>query len=184
MKDLSLSMLDLAQNSVRAGARHLVIEVDSQPEADSLSFSLADDGSGMDERTLKRVQDPFYTTRTTRKVGLGIPLFKEGTEQAGGCFSLKSELGRGTVIQGSYQLSHLDRPPLGDLAGSLFTLVTANPELDFICTFRRGRESFVFDTRQIRKELDGVPLDIPEVQAWMKAYIDEGVNALFGGNTL
>ncbi len=184
MKDLSLYMLDLAQNSVRAGARHLVIEVDSQPEADSLSFSLADDGSGMDERTLKRVQDPFYTTRTTRKVGLGIPLFKEGTEQAGGCFSLKSELGRGTVIQGSYQLSHLDRPPLGDLAGSLFTLVTANPELDFICTFRRGRESFVFDTRQIRKELDGVPLDIPEVQAWMKAYIDEGVNALFGGNTL
>lgn len=184
MKDLSLYMLDLAQNSVRAGARHLVIEVDSQPEADSLSFSLADDGSGMDERTLKRVQDPFYTTRTTRKVGLGIPLFKEGTEQAGGCFSLKSELGRGTVIQGSYQLSHLDRPPLGDLAGSLFTLVTANPELGFICTFRRGRESFVFDTRQIRKELDGVPLDIPEVQAWMKAYIDEGVNALFGGNTL
>ena len=184
MKDLSLYKLDLAQNSVRAGARHLVIEVDSQPEADSLSFSLADDGSGMDERTLKRVQDPFYTTRTTRKVGLGIPLFKEGTEQAGGCFSLKSELGRGTVIQGSYQLSHLDRPPLGDLAGSLFTLVTANPELDFICTFRRGRESFVFDTRQIRKELDGVPLDIPEVQAWMKAYIDEGVNALFGGNTL
>lgn len=184
MKDLSLYMLDLAQNSVRAGARRLVIEVDSQPEVDSLSFSLADDGSGMDERTLKRVQDPFYTTRTTRKVGLGIPLFKEGTEQAGGCFSLKSELGRGTVIQGSYQLSHLDRPPLGDLAGSLFTLVTANPELDFICTFRRGRESFVFDTRQIRKELDGVPLDIPEVQAWMKAYIDEGVNALFGGNTL
>ncbi len=79
-------MLDLAQNSVRAGAHHLVIEVDCQPEADCLSFSLADDGSGMDEATLKRVQDPFYTTRTTRKVGLGIPLFKEGTEQAGGRF--------------------------------------------------------------------------------------------------
>lgn len=184
MKDLSLYMLDLAQNSVRAGARHLIVVVDSQPDTDRLSFSLADDGSGMDEATLRRVQDPFYTTRTTRKVGLGIPLFKEGTEQAGGRFSLKSELGKGTVIQGSYQLSHLDRPPLGDLAGSLFTLVTANPELDFTCTFRRGQESFVFDTRQIRQELDGVPLDIPEVQAWMKAYIDEGVNALFGGNTL
>ena len=90
----------------------------------------------------------------------------------------------GTIIKGSYQESHLDRPPLGDLAGSVLTLVMANPELDFTVTFRRGEEIFVFDTVQIRQELEGVPLDIPEVQAWMKEYIYEGINALYGGKIL
>ena len=184
MKDLSLYMLDLTQNSIRAGASRMIIEINSQPEEDMLSFSLEDNGSGMDEATVERVQNPFYTTRTTRKVGLGIPLFKEGAEQAGGSFSLWSKLGMGTIIKGSYQESHLDRPPLGDLAGSILALVMANPELDFTVTLRRGEESFIFDTVQIRQELDGVPLDIPEVQVWMKEYIYEGVNALFGGNIL
>ena len=184
MKDLSLYMLDQTQNYIRAGATRMIIEVDAQPETDKLSFSLEDNGSGMDEATVERVQNPFYTTRTTRKVGLGIPLFKEGAEQAGGEFSLWSKLGVGTVIKGSYRLSHLDRPPMGDLAGSVLTLVMANPELDFSVTFRWGEEAFLFDTVQIRQELDGVPLDIPEVQAWMKEYIYEGVNALFGGNIL
>jgi signal transduction histidine kinase len=184
MKDLSLHLLDLAQNAITAGATHVRADFSADTEKDCLSLTLADNGRGMDEETIRRVQDPFYTTRTTRKVGLGIPLFKEGAIQSGGEFSLTSRMGEGTVIRGSYRLSHMDRPPMGDMAGSVLALVMANPGLDFTCTWKLNEKTFCFDTRQIRGQLAGVSLDEPEVLAWMKEYVEEGINALYGGMNL
>lgn len=182
MKDLSLHVLDLAQNSVSAGATRVEIGVDDQPEADTLSIAITDNGCGMPPDMVRRVQDPFVTSRTTRKVGLGIPLFKNGCESCGGHFSLTSTVGVGTTIAGTYQRSHIDRPPLGDMAGSMMVLIMANPELDFIYRHRKGEEEFLFDLTEIRAVLgDDVPLTEPSIQQWMSDCLTQGLNTLYGG---
>lgn len=180
MKDLSLYMLDLAQNSVRAGARHLVIEVDSQPEADSLSFSLADDGSGMDERTLKRVQDPFYTTRTTRKVGLGIPFYSMQAKMTGGDFSIQSKVGEGTTVTAAFVTDHIDCLPLGDINATVVSLIQCNPDIDFVFARRIDDREFEMDTRVFREVLEGVPLNTPEVIAYIGEYLAEQTQMIQG----
>lgn len=175
-------MLDLAQNAVTAGATHVRITVDDQPEADTLSISIADNGCGMAPEMVRRVQDPFVTSRTTRKVGLGIPLFKNGCESCGGSFSLTSQVGVGTTISGTYQRSHIDRPPLGDMAGSMMVLIMANPELNFTYLHRLGKEEFLFDLAEIRTVLgEDVPITEPSVQQWMSDYLAQGLKTLYGG---
>lgn len=182
MNEISLHILDIVQNSIAAGAEHISVEVYEDIGNDILAVTVIDDGSGMDPDTAERVQSPFTTSRKTRKVGLGIPLFKEGCLSTGGKFHLQSEPGRGTTISGSYGMSHIDRPPLGNVADTMFLLVAANPGLDF--KFRHGRsaEVYEFSTVEVRQALGSdVPLDNPDVLQWIRQYLFESEHNLRGG---
>ena len=184
MRDLSLHILDLAQNSVRAEARLVSLSV-LLDEKGMLSIIIEDDGSGMSEELLSRVQSPFATTRTTRKVGLGIPMMAENCRLAGGNLSLESTLGKGTKLTATMDTKSIDCLPLGDLAGTVTTLVSANPEKpDFLLHCQSPRGEMQFDTREIRAALQGVSLGEPEIAAWMMESLQEEIQPIFGGVTL
>ncbi len=178
MTELSLNVLDVAQNSIKAGATLIEISVDVQTEADRITIIIADNGCGMDETTVKQVTDPFYTTRTTRKVGLGVPLFKMAAEMTGGCFEITSEVGRGTKVTAEFVLSNIDRMPLGDMSQTIETLIVYNTAIDFIYTYRVDNEQYELSTAQMREILEGVPLDNPEVVAYIKDFLRENTSAL------
>lgn len=177
-------MLDLTQNALTAGASRVEITIAEDTAENRLSLTVEDNGCGMDAERVKKVVSPFVTGRTTRKVGLGIPLFKEGCEACEGDFFLTSTPGTGTKIGGWYKLNHIDRPPMGDMAGTLQTLILMNPDRDFVWKQTRDGKEFSLDTRQIR-ELVGpdVPLDGPDMTAWFAETIPEGVKSLYGGST-
>ena len=130
MEDLSLHILDIVENSVAAAADRIEILIDEDTRNDRLSLEIRDNGRGMDEATRKKALDPFYTTRTTRRVGLGLPLLAQAAREAGGTFELESEPGRGTLVKAVFQLSHPDRKPLGDIAATLQTILSGRPDLD------------------------------------------------------
>ena len=181
MRELSLHSLDLAQNSLTAGASRLDIIVEIDHKKDLVAITLSDDGKGMAPDFLKTVTSPFTTTRTTRKVGLGIPMFKENAELTGGTFSIESTVGAGTKMRAGFVLSSIDRPPLGDLAATMISLVVSNPEFHFHLDYLVDGQSCSFDTEEIRAVLGPVPLDSPEVVSWMKDYLEEGIESLHGG---
>ena len=179
MKEIALYTLDIAQNSITARARHLDIALEEGPEA--ITLTIADDGTGMSPELLARVSDPFTTTRTTRKVGMGVPLFRYSAESAGGSFRIGSEEGRGTFVEAEYRISHVDRMPLGDFGGVALQLVTMNPQTDFLFTAADGERNGVLDTRQLREVLGDIPFTAPEVRAFLKDYIKENLTDIFGG---
>ena len=182
MKELSLHIMDLAQNSVTAGATRIDFIVEENTERDTLSVTIKDNGCGMDESFLKNVTSPFTTTRTTRKVGLGIPLFKEVAELTGGHFNISSQKGVGTQLEAVFGLSSIDRVPMGNLAETILLLVTSNPATDITLTVRVDQKEFYFSTIEIRSVLgEDVPLDMPDVIAWMKDNLTEGIQSLNGG---
>ena len=173
MRDLSMHVLDIVQNSIKAGAT-LVTVAFTVDENRVLTFSVRDDGCGMTPEFLARVTDPFTTTRTTRRVGLGIPMLKQSAEMAGGTFGIESEVGKGTCIHASFDLTNIDCIPMGDICDSLITLIVLNPETpDFVFQASAPGCEALFDTRQVREALGGVSLAEPEVAAWMKESIDE-----------
>lgn len=180
MEELSLHLLDLIQNSVKAGAS--LIEIIITEKAGLLTIELNDNGCGMSEEFLQRVESPFTTTRTTRKVGLGIPLFKQAALMTGGDFGIISRQGEGTRIKASFEINNIDRAPMGDLAGTILGQVLSTPVTpDYRLLYAVEDASFEFDTREIRRQLEGVPLDAPDVIAWMKDYLEEGIRELNGG---
>lgn len=181
MQEIALHIADIAENSITAGADKISIAVGADEKTGMLSVTVIDNGRGMDEEMTSRVTSPFTTTRTTRRVGLGIPLFKAGAEAAGGSFEIRSKPGAGTTVQAAYGLSHIDRPPLGDLAGTLAALALANPQIDFFFEAGRGEKKFICDTAQIKETLGGVPLGDPEVSIWLIEYLKEGIDEIFGG---
>lgn len=191
MLELALHILDILQNAVEAGATGVELTVVEDEPADRLTITVADNGRGMDEQTVQRVQNPFYTTRTTRHVGLGIPLYAAAAETAGGGLVIRSQAGAGTTVEATFQLSHPDRQPLGDMAGTLlaFLLSDRAPELRYqhevIRTLQDGaaqpeKREFSFDTAAIRAELDGVPFSQPLVAQWLAEFIAEGEESLDG----
>ena len=184
MRELSLNVMDVAQNSVRANAGLVTITVTESDKSDSLTLSIADDGCGMTEEQVSQVIDPFFTTRTTRKVGLGVPLFKLSAEQTGGSFDIKSELGKGTVTTASYVKSHVDMTPLGDINSTVSILIRCNPDIDFVFTRTTDKGSFTLDTRELRVVLEGVPLDTPDVLEWIEQYLKENTENIYGGAEL
>ncbi|MBC3516647.1 ATP-binding protein [Neobittarella massiliensis] len=181
MQELSLNILDIAQNSIKAGASLVQIEIEEDRAKDFMRIAVIDDGCGMDEETQRRVTDPFYTTRTTRKVGLGVPFFKMQSEMAGGQFSIRSRVGQGTFIQGTFVRSHIDRMPLGDMAGTYCSLVMVNESTDFLYTHTVDGRSFAADTREFKQVLEGVPLATPQVLEFIREYIQEHLTELYGG---
>ncbi len=181
MRELSLNVMDVAQNSVRAEASLVTITVEESDKNDSLSISIEDNGCGMTEEQVSQVIDPFFTTRTTRKVGLGVPLFKLSAEQTGGSFEIKSKLGEGTVTTARYVKSHVDMTPLGDINSTVEILIRCNPQIDFVFTRTNDNGSFTLDTRELRAVLEGVSLDTPDVTEWIRQYLEEQTQILFGG---
>lgn len=181
MKEISLHILDIIQNSITAGASLIRISIRISNPKDTIAVEIEDNGCGMDSETARRVQSPFVTSRITRKVGLGIPMFKESALRTGGSFSLSSEKGKGTVVSASYGLSNIDRAPLGDITGVVYTMVISNPGLDFLFEYSVDDNHFAFDTRELRTVLGEVPLNTPDVAIWIKDYLNEGMKELFGG---
>jgi anti-sigma regulatory factor (Ser/Thr protein kinase) len=176
MNEIALNILDVAENCVRANATEVEIDITADSEADTLTVEVIDNGCGMDEETVKNVTDPFYTTRTTRKVGLGTSLFKMAAEQTGGTFSIESKKGVGTTVTAVFGLSHIDRMPLGDLTETIRTLVTMNAGIDWIYRFRNDSAEFTLDTREMKEVLDGVPLNDPDVSMYIKEMLTENHN--------
>ncbi len=163
MEDLSLHILDIVENGTAAGATRIEIRIVEDSAADLLELSIRDNGRGMDSRMVASVRDPFVTTRTTRRVGLGIPLLDQAAREAGGRLEIRSEPGRGTAVVATFRASHIDRKPLGDLAGTMTALILGHPEVDFAFEHVVDGQSTSFDTREIREQLDGVPVTDPAV---------------------
>lgn len=181
MRDLSLHLMDIVQNSVKAKASEISITIDVRPEADQLILTIDDNGSGMPADMVERVKDPFVTSRTTRSVGLGIPLLKELCELTGGHLELSSTEGEGTRLIACLGLSSIDRLPLGEIGDTLFVLVSADPDLDYTLTFSAPGRLFELKLADIRDELEGLPLDEPSVLAWLRDYVREQQQAVFSG---
>lgn len=178
MRELSLNVMDIAQNSIRAGATLTTIRVSESIVQDTLSISVEDNGCGMTAEQVQHVIDPFFTTRTTRKVGLGVPLFKMEAEMTGGSFEIDSTPNVGTKLTAVFHPSNVDMIPLGDIGGTIHLLITCNPDLDFLYIRTRAvSESDVktmsLDTRELRGQLGEVPLNAPEVSGWIQEYIVE-----------
>lgn len=168
MKEISLNVLDIAENSVKANATLTEIFIDEA--GDTLTLTIKDDGCGMNEETVKSVIDPFYTTRTTRKVGLGIPLLKLACEQTGGTLSITSsvsETDHGTTVTAVFYKNHIDFTPLGDIISSIVTLIQGHPDTDFLFRHVTDKGTAELDTREIRAVLEDVPLDTYEVIIWI-----------------
>ena len=175
MKDLSMHIMDILQNSTRAGASEVTLEVLEDVAADTLTIRFIDNGCGMDAETVQKVINPFFTTRTTRKVGLGLPLLKQNTEQTGGSLDIQSEKGKGTTVTAVFGRSHLDRPPMGDLAGTIVLTASAYPNIRFIFHYNNGEIDYVFDTVEVNEALDGISIQEPEVIQYLKEMIQENI---------
>ena len=173
MQELSMNVLDIAENSVKAGASLIEITLTLDRAASRLTLCVKDNGCGMSEELAARVTDPFCTSRTTRKVGLGLPFLKMAAELAGGGMKLESQPGLGTTVTAWFTWGHIDLAPLGDMAGTLAGQMQCNPQTDFVYTLTADGESFCADSRQFREILGDVPLSSPEVALFIRDYISE-----------
>lgn len=183
MKEISLNILDVVGNSVKAKASRIDITVAESMARDIIELTIEDDGCGMSPEFLARVTDPFTTTRTTRKVGLGLPLLKMAAESCNGSFAIDSVEGRGTKVRATFQLSHLDRMPLGNMAETMVTLISACDSIRYVYTHQTDTDTFVMDTQEIQKVLgEEIPLSSPEILAWINEYVKENLENIKGGN--
>ena len=178
MKELSLHILDIAKNSVKAQATLIEIYVTEDESKNLLTIEIKDNGCGMSEEFLKTVKDPFSTTRTTRKVGMGISLFEAAAVQCGGKLDIISEVGVGTRLTTTFELDNIDRAPIGDMAGTMQTLISGSPAIEFIYRHEKNSKVFVLDTRELKQVLGEVPLDTPEVLLWIEGYVNEGLGEI------
>jgi anti-sigma regulatory factor (Ser/Thr protein kinase) len=178
MLELALHILDIAENSVRAGAKTISIDITEDRMKDRLGIEIRDDGTGMDEATLKKAMDPFYTSKKVRRVGLGLPMLAEAAKRTGGSFALKSHEGVGTRVAVEFQLGHLDRQPLGDLTGVLMALIAGNDGVDFICRHECDGRAFMLDTRDVRSEIGNIPMNHVEVLKLIRQHINEGLSEI------
>jgi len=181
MHELSLHILDLVENSTGAGADRVTVMVEENTIRDELRIQIKDNGHGMTDAMLDKVRDPFVTTRTTRKVGLGIPLMDMTTRMCDGTLRIESALGVGTTVDAVWRLSHLDRPPIGNMAATLKTILVMNPGIHFLYRHIVGENIFSLDSAEIRKALGDLPLTQPEVLDWIDGYLEENLSILYGG---
>ncbi|TAJ14967.1 ATP-binding protein [Marinilabiliaceae bacterium JC017] len=173
MKDLSMHILDIAQNSVRAKAS--LVQINIVERGEIFRIEVIDDGCGMSEETLKKVTDPFFTSRTTRKVGLGIPLIKQNAEQTGGFVKLDSKVGEGTRFKAEFGRYHIDRPPIGDLPGTMALLISGNTGLDFVFTYTNEQKSYSLDSREVKEILGDVDIRTPRVVSFLQEMINDNL---------
>lgn len=179
MLELSLHILDIVNNSVKAGAKLVSVTVEEKIREDVLRIQIDDDGCGMDADFLKEVLDPFRTTRTTKKVGMGLSLFCAAARRTGGDLTVSSQKGVGTSVCTWFRYHHIDRQPLGDMSETMMTLISGNLSVDFVYRHAIEEKEFVLDTREIKKILgQDADFTCPEIVLWVKEYIKEGIQSL------
>lgn len=176
MKELSLNILDVAKNSVTAGATRIHITVDETPE--KLTITIVDNGCGMTPEFVSRVTDPFTTTRTTRRVGLGLPLMKMEAQMSGGDLTVESQVDHGTTVVAWFDPISIDMPPLGDLVSSIITLIQGSPDIDFVFTHRKHQSGYTLDTGEIRAIMGDISLSEPEILSWLTDFLKENESTL------
>lgn len=181
MRELSLNVLDIVQNSISAGSPVVEIKVLESDAEQTLIIEINDKGCGMTEEQIQCVTDPFFTTRKTRKVGMGIPLFKMAAEMTGGNFTIKSQKGEGTSVRAEFNSGSIDMTPLGEINETVALLIRMNPNLDFVYIRSMGEESFTLDTRELREVLEDTPLDTPDVMQWITQFLDENTQRIYFG---
>lgn len=179
MQDIAMHILDIGMNSIAANSHHIQIALCQKENA--LWLQIHDDGCGMSEETVKQVTDPFYTTRSTRSIGLGIPFLKAAAQLCEGTFELSSKVQEGTSITAIFRLNHWDCPPLGDLGEAVVNLAVFDESIRFTLSYRNETDQFVFDTDRIKEELEGVALSEPSIMVWMKQFINEQISCLTKG---
>ncbi len=180
LPEISLNILDITENSVKAKATKIVIDVFADFKKDTLTVDIIDNGCGMTEEQLKNVTNPFFTTRTTRKVGLGIPFFKMAAESTGGSFDIKSELNVGTTVNAVFTLSHIDRMPMGDITLTMWQLITMHEDINFVFNYKVDEKGFTLDTKEFREVLGDISFTEPEVSAYIKEYLKENITETLG----
>jgi len=173
VEDLSLHILDIVENAIRAQAQHVRISVREDLKQDVLSIEIEDDGAGMTEDFKRKALDPFTTTKKTSRIGLGLPLFEQAAKMCDGEFSINSGKGAGTKVHATFRYSHIDRKPMGKMSQTLLTLIAGNPAVDFSYTHVRENTTVHFDTQEWKRELDGVPINNPEVLRLIKKELAE-----------
>ena len=183
LPEISLNILDIANNSIRAGADLIIIEVRIFSKKDILTIRITDNGCGLTDEQISKVEDPFFTTRNTRDVGLGIPFLKQATEITGGSMLIKSIPNKSTTINAFFGLSHIDRMPLGDICSSIYTLILANKNLDFHYIYGCDGKEYQIDTRSLRLILGDIPFDTPEVAEFIRNFLKENQNEINNGNS-
>lgn len=183
MREIALHLLDIAENSIMAKADTIKISVSENTHSDRLSISVSDNGIGMDDEMVSRVVDPFTTTRTTRKVGLGIPLLKAAAEASNGGLTITSTKGKGTKLTCWFQRSHIDRMPLGDLNNTLLLLLVGYPNIHWIFRYELNDEMFEFDDEYFKNELGNLPLSEPSIIRFLREHIHDGIDGLKKENT-
>ena len=183
MNELSLHILDICQNSIKANATLIEIIVEEDTISNLFSIVIHDNGHGMSKTTLTQVADPFYTTRTTRKVGLGLSLFQLAAEQCNGSLVIESEEGHGTHVVATFEHDHIDRAPLGRIEDTLTILILNEAGIDILYQHSYNNNRYVFDTRDIREVLGDIPLNDPEVLQWIKQHIKQGTTTIYKEET-
>jgi anti-sigma regulatory factor (Ser/Thr protein kinase) len=178
MLELSLHILDITENAVRAQAQTVRITLTEEPAMDRFMLEIRDDGKGMSADELKRALDPFYTTKKVRRVGLGLPMLAQAAENAGGCLEIESKPGEGTTVTVTFQLNHIDRQPLGDVPSTLVTLIMGNPDIHFVYRHQRGQDVYILDTDDIKTEIEDVPINHIEVLKFIKQDVAEGLKGI------
>lgn len=180
--EISLHILDVVQNSIKAGADFIEVKINVHTDTKRIRVEIIDNGCGMNEEQLAACVNPFFTSRTTRKVGLGIPFLKQSAECTGGTFSIMSKEGQGTEIMAEYHMDHIDCIPIGDINATIFSLVIMNGTLDFYFQYQVDARQFVFDTRQIREMIGDIPFDNSEISSFIKDFLDENKKEVDNGN--
>jgi anti-sigma regulatory factor (Ser/Thr protein kinase) len=174
VRELSLHILDLLENAAEAGASKIKIKIEEDLKTDWTVIEIMDNGRGMSQELIERVLDPFCTTRTTRHVGLGLPLFLEAARRCEGDLVIQSNPGKGTRVRATFRHSHIDRAPLGDIPGALMAILLSEHPVDLDYCHRIDSGEFRFDSSEIRKELENVPLSHPKVRDWLVHVLHEG----------
>jgi len=182
MQDLSLHILDITENSIAAGATVIEITVNEDSRENLLTVTIQDNGSGLEEKNLKKVIDPFYTTKESKRVGLGVSMLAHATREANGTFDVQSKKGEGTKITATFVYDHIDRRPLGNIVDTIISLIaTAGSRFDLVYKHCKNRKSFVLDTKEIRQDLDSVSLSNPEVLNRLRKEIAEALEEMKEG---
>lgn len=175
MDELALHILDIAYNSLRANATLIQIFIEDSQKQNKIHIEIKDNGDGMDKQTIQRVVDPFYTTRTTRKVGLGIPLLKQNTELTGGYLTIDSSLHQGTCVICEFVKDHIDTPIMGNMIETMLTLIQANENIDYEFIYKTDDFEFIMNTKDMKDILGDVKINSPEVIVWLKDFMKEGL---------
>lgn len=178
MKELSLHILDIAQNSITAGASLIEIYIHENIADNILQIIIEDNGCGMSKDYLSKIKDPFFTSRKNRKVGMGIPLLDAAANQCGGNLDIHSDLGFGTKLSANFISNHIDLAPIGNMPESMQALIASAPDIDFVYTHKKGNNIFCFETSDIRKQIGNLPINVPKILLWIKEYINDGLSIL------